>query len=206
MTDEQRGRGTLKKGILFLSLLAPLMLMWAPVEASDSSIATVDGVPLEELMSGIRLTPLSGEMTAPDFTLTDLSGHELKLSDFRGKVVLLNFFATWCASCVWEMPEMEALYKAYKDKGFAVLAVSLDFAGPEKVKKFAQKKGLTFPIVMDTRKEVAKKYGLKGPPLTYLIDVDGRMIGGVLGPTSWSDRRAFKIVEHFLDSGGASTR
>ena len=77
---------------------------------------------------------------------------------------------------------MEALYRAYKDRGFAVLAVSLDFFGPDRVKKFAMEKGLTYPIVMDTDKKVAKAYGLKGPPLTYLIDQSGRMVATYWAP------------------------
>jgi len=195
----------LKKKISKLGLLTIFLLVWSTAEAVQSSTEVKDGQALSKQMSGIRMEDMrERKLIASDFNLRDLSGKEVKLSDFRGKVVLLNFFATWCGSCVWEMPEMEKLYRAYKDRGFTVLAVSLDFAGPEKVKKFAEQRNLTFPIVMDTDKAVAKEYGLVGPPLSYLIDKKGRIVGGVLGPTDWSDGDAFKIVEHFLNSDGAS--
>jgi len=195
----------LKKKILKLGLLAVFLMVWSAAEGVQSSPEADGGQALAKQMSGIRMEDLrERKVSAADFNLRDLSGKELKLSDFRGKVVLLNFFATWCGSCVWEMPEMEKLYRAYKDKGFTVLAVSLDFAGPGKVKKFAEQRNLTFPIVMDTDKAVAKEYGLVGPPLSYLIDRKGRIVGGVLGPTDWSGVDAFKVVEHFLNPDGAS--
>ncbi len=221
----------MRKRIIQLSLIALMLLVWAAdqaaesssknadvisesccptlqsAKAAESSLKTRDSLPLAELMSGIRMATTRGKsIPAPDFSLLDLSGKELKLSGFRGKVVLLNFFATWCTSCVWEMPEMETLYRAYKEKGFTILAVSLDFYGPEKVKRFAEKIDLTFPIVMDTNKEVARKYGLRGPPVSYLINRKGNIVGAVFGPTSWSDQRAFMIVEHFLSFNGSAAQ
>lgn len=188
-------------------MLIASALFWTTIHAQESSVRSADGSLLAKLMYGINMLFLEEKrVVAPDFSLHDLSGKEVKLSDFRGKVVLLNFFATWCYTCLWEMPEIEVLHDKYKERGFTVVAVSLDLDGPDKVKEFAEERGLTFPIVMDPKKEVARRYSLKGPPVSYLIDGNGYVVGLVFGPTNWSDRRAFNIVEHYIRSSGDSAQ
>lgn len=107
---------------------------------------------------------------APDFVLTTLTGEKVKLSDFKGKKVMLNFWATWCPPCKAEMPEMEQFYKQ-KDNDLVLLAVNID---PQNdVKGFATKDGITFPILLDKDGSVNNLYQILSIPTTYFIDRNG---------------------------------
>jgi DsbE subfamily thiol:disulfide oxidoreductase len=120
---------------------------------------------------------------APDFELTDMEGNPVKLSDYRGKAVLLNFWASWCPPCRAEMPHMEKLYKKYKDKKFDILAVNL--TNTEKnngdAEKFVKELGLTFTIPMDVNGAVGADYNIMAYPTSYFIDSDGVIREKVLG-------------------------
>lgn len=120
---------------------------------------------------------------APDFELIDIEGNPVKLSDFRGKAVLLNFWATWCPPCRAEMPHMEKLYKKYKDEKFDIVAVNL--TNTEKnsgdAKKFVEELGLTFTIPMDEKGVAGAEYEVLAYPTSYFIDSDGVIRGKVLG-------------------------
>jgi len=105
--------------------------------------------------------------SAPDFTLNDINGKKVNLSEFKGKAVLLNFWATWCGPCRAEMPSLNNLYNEYKDKDFVVLAVSVD-TSEKPVKSFARELKLTFPILMDKDKAVSfDEYAVLGLPTTF---------------------------------------
>lgn len=134
--------------------------------------------------------PLSHTMTSvtppiptPDFTLSDMDGEPHSLSDYRGKVVMLNFWATWCPPCKREMPSMERLYSKLKDRGFEVVAVN-QFEDPDLVFEFTGRLSLppTFPILFDRDSRVAEIFKVRGLPTTYLLDKEGniryRAIGG----------------------------
>ncbi|MBY6051611.1 TlpA disulfide reductase family protein [Cytobacillus firmus] len=120
---------------------------------------------------------------APDFELADMEGNPVKLSDYRGKAVLLNFWASWCPPCRAEMPHMEKLYKKYKDKKFDILAVNL--TNTEKnngdAEKFVKELGLTFKIPMDVKGTVGADYNIMAYPTSYFIDSDGVIREKVLG-------------------------
>jgi peroxiredoxin len=109
---------------------------------------------------------------APEITLTDLQGREVHLSDFRGKVVLLNFWATWCKPCKEEMPAMQASYDKLRDKGFVVLAIN-ELEDTERVADHIRTYHHTFPVVMDHKNKVANLYGVVGLPASFLIDPQG---------------------------------
>jgi thiol-disulfide isomerase/thioredoxin len=110
---------------------------------------------------------------APDFTLRDLEGKEVRLSELRGKAVLLDFWATWCAPCRAVMPVVELLHREFKDKGLAVFGV--DDEDPQVVGKFLQKFGYTLPTLLDPDKQVASKFEVGGIPTTILIDKQGKI-------------------------------
>ncbi|MFC1995688.1 peroxiredoxin family protein [Chloroflexota bacterium] len=124
---------------------------------------------------------------APDFTLSDLEGNRLRLSDLRGKVVFVNFWATWCPPCRVEMPEMEMVYQEYKDKDVVVLGV--DILQPEdEVRQFVQEGGYSWTFVIDTTGEVAESYNIQTMPTSFFIDREGiiravnigRMLSGAM--------------------------
>src|ERR1700731_1352665 len=115
----------------------------------------------------------SDRKTAPDFTLADASGAPVKLSDYKGKVVLLNFWATWCGPCKIEIPWFIEFNKTYKDQGFAVLGVSLDDDGWKSVKPYLTDKKIDYTVVVGGN-EVSKSYGgVDSLPTTFIIDRDG---------------------------------
>ncbi len=117
--------------------------------------------------SGVRLGNL-----APDFTLLDLEGNQVSLSDFRGETVFINFWATWCPPCRAEMPEIEAVYQEYKDKGVVVIGV--DILEPEDVvRQFVEQGGYSWIFVLDTSGEVAANYEIAAIPTSFFIDREG---------------------------------
>ena len=137
----------------------------------------------EQPKLGHQLSELSRPIPAPDFTLQDMDEESHSFSDYRGKVVILNFWATWCPPCRREMPSMQRLYEKYKDAGFTVIAVN-QMEDPEHVFAFIGQLDTdpTFPMLFDPESLVSGAYGVKGLPTTFLIDKQGlvryRAIGG----------------------------
>lgn len=124
---------------------------------------------------------------APDFTLTTLDGKTLSLSQFRGKVVMLNFWASWCPPCRAEMPSVEKLYLRMKKTGdFVLLAVNVESNARQAIKDFAGKNSLNFPILLDQEQGAAKLYQVSGIPQTYIIDPRGVIVRKVEGGRDWN--------------------
>jgi len=141
-------------------------------------------------------------MEAPAFTLPDLSGHEIHLSDFKGKVVLLNFWATWCGPCREEMPGMQNLWEKNKDNGFVILAVAADRGNQEQIEAFAQELTLTYPILLDPDGKVRNQYEVAALPMSYLIGRDGKISGRVMGSKAWESQKSFALIDYLLHQKG----
>jgi len=109
-----------------------------------------------------------------DFTLSDLNGHPWTLKSLRGKVVVVNFWATWCPPCRKELPDLEELSKRFKDQGLVILALSDEDIA--KVKPFVEQRNLTYPVLLDTGGKVAKEYDVDGIPKTFVYDRDGKLV------------------------------
>ena len=111
----------------------------------------------------------------PDFTLDTLDGTQISLSGLKGKAVLLNFWATWCAPCIAEMPELEALSNTMKDRGLVVLGIAVDDE-EEEVQEFYKRSGVSFPLAIDKTGKVKRAYRLSGVPETFVIGRDGKLV------------------------------
>jgi len=109
---------------------------------------------------------------APDFTLSGLSGPNLRLSEYQGRVVMINFWATWCGPCRQEMPALQTIYQRYEPAGFTLLGVNVD-AEPDGARRMAEEMGVSFPLLFDASKEVSKLYDVRAMPVTVLVDRDG---------------------------------
>jgi len=138
----------------FLKRLCLVLAAWSLVAASASAAMPASGTPV------------------PDFTLRSSTGKNLKLSERRGEVVMINFWATWCGPCRQEMPELERLYQKYRKAGFVLLGVSVDDK-PEAARAMAQKLNVSFPVLFDDRKQVSRKYDVDAMPSTLLVDRNG---------------------------------
>lgn len=114
---------------------------------------------------------LEGQL-APDFALKSSTGENLRLSEYRGDVVMINFWATWCGPCRQEMPLLDELYTRYERVGFNLLGVNID-DDPRRAMQMVEDLGVSFPVLFDTRKEVSKLYNVEAMPVTILVDREG---------------------------------
>ncbi len=149
--------------LLTLNFRRPTGLNWLV------AMAMALGVGITSAAAGVA--PMSA---APDFALRSMSGPNLRLQEQRGRVVMINFWATWCGPCRQEMPQLNKLYDKYHAAGFVLLGVNVD-DNPSHAAELAKKLGLNFPILLDTDKTVSRLYDLSTMPSTVLIDRDGRV-------------------------------
>ena len=137
---------------------------------------------------------------APNFRLRDLNGQMVSLSDLRGKVVLLNFWATWCGPCRVEMPAMEELYRTFSRNDFEILAVSTDAQGASVTRPFQQENHLTFPILHDADYRVGLTYGARSLPMTFMVDRQGIVRHQIFGARDWAAAEAHQLVQMLMKS------
>jgi len=148
--------------------------------------------------AGLRL--LNKKVSPRDFSLSLLEGETRSLSSFKGKVIFLNFWATWCGPCRVEMPSMESLYKKFNDKGLEILAVNCaeDKAA---VSSFMKNEGFTFPVLLDLDGRVSINYGIQSIPTTFLIDRGGMIILRLVGSIDWNNPKIHAAIESLLNNG-----
>ncbi len=135
---------------------------------------------------------------APDFRLPDLEGAEVSLKQFRGKVILLNFWATWCPPCKAEIPSMSDLNRKFQDKGLVILAVSSD-RSKKQVRRFLKKTPVNFTILHDPKNKISNMYKVFALPTSLIIDRDGIIIKKVLGAYDWNSTKSFDIFRPLLN-------
>ena len=123
---------------------------------------------------------------APDFTLQNLDGDKVSLSDYKGKKVFLNFWATWCPPCKAEMPDMQEVYEETKNNDIVILAVNIGDSQKD-VKQFIDERGFEFPVLLDLDQQVAKVYDITAIPTSYFIDKNGAIINSIRGAMSKND-------------------
>lgn len=133
----------------------------------------------------ILTSGISFAKKAADFTFKDLSGKDVSLADFKGKVIILNFWATWCGPCIYEMPDLEKLYQKYHQEGLQVIGLTLQSPKKQVPQKIAQA-GVTYPILLDAE-EAVESYGpFSSIPQTYIIDRQGEIVAEIIGMQSYS--------------------
>jgi peroxiredoxin len=136
--------------------------------------------------------------SAPVFTFPGLDGNMVSLTDYKGKVVFLNIWATWCPPCREEMPSMEKLYRQLKGEDFEILAVSVDTSGAEDVGPFMKEYGLNFPVLLDTGGTIQNLYGTTGLPESFIIGKEGIIEKIVIGPMDWSTPEVVRFFRNLL--------
>lgn len=149
-------------------------------------------------LHGFKLVTFARPFPAPGFTVEDLSGARTELAGYRGKYVLLNFWATWCPPCLDEMPSMEVLHQRFKDRGFVVVAISSDKEGASIVQGFIDKLDVSFPILLDPDGRVARAYGAKNLPVSFLLDRQGQVIAAAQGARDWASKEALTTVNELV--------
>lgn len=132
---------------------------------------------------------------APDVTVNSLDGTALRLSSLKGKVVLLNFWATWCPPCREEIPSMIKLNKLMAGKPFQMVAISINEGGKPEVESYFQSSGLSLPAYTDPDNRAARAYGVTGVPESYIIDKNGIIVKKVIGPLSWDSPEVITFLE-----------
>ena len=149
------------------------------------------------------LTPSGPSLprAADDFLLPDIHGQVVRLSQLKGKIVFLNVWTTWCPPCRKEMPTMQTLHTQLKSEDFVMLAVSQDVDGQKTVASYLKEWGLTFPVLIDVRGEVGKKYGVTGYPETFLIDRQGMIVHHHIGYNDWSRSEVISAVRRLISHG-----
>ena len=131
---------------------------------------------------------------APNFQLYDLNGNAVTLSEYRGSIVFINFWATWCGPCRVEMPAMEELYRMFARKDFEILAVSTDAEGVSITRPFQKENRLTFPILHDPDYRVGLTYGARSLPMTFMVDRQGIVRHQIFGARDWGAPEAQQLV------------
>ena len=152
----------------------------------------------DDLFSKIGINLIKGDKKAPDFFLKDLNGKKVGIKQFNGKIIFLNFWATWCNPCKEEMSGLEVLHQKFKEKNFVLLTISVDYGGLKSVQEFMNKHHYTFPVLTDSKFEVLDLFKVKGIPTTFIIDKKGRMIGRAIGPRDWKSPEVFSLINLLL--------
>ena len=131
--------------------------------------------------------------------LKDMNGNNISLSDYKGKIVFLNFWTTWCPTCRIEMPSMEKLHQKLKNEDFAMVTINLQESASQ-VKAFFKEFKLTYTALLDSTGEVGASFGIRAIPTTYILDKTGRIIGLVSGPREWDSKAAIALFENLIDN------
>ena len=146
-------------------------------------------------LHGFELVTFAKPAPAPDFVLDALGGGTRSLADYRGRYVLLNFWATWCPPCLEEMPSMDVLEKRYRDRGFAVVAISTDKEGADIVQGFVDKLGVGFEILLDPDQRVAGQYAATNLPVSFLLNREGLVIAAAIGARDWQSEESLSYLD-----------
>jgi peroxiredoxin len=175
---------------------------WGPAEVLIA-IVTILGAPeagwveVADLLGKLNLSAYSRGTKPPDFNSRTADNRTVSLASLQGKVVLLNFWATWCNECRPEMPMFERLHREFSAQGLSVIGINAR-EGAAAVREYSKELGLTFPLVLDSTGEINAAYGVIGLPTTFLIGRDGRAVALAVGPREWASASARALIQTLL--------
>jgi thiol-disulfide isomerase/thioredoxin len=180
--------------LLFLVVFGLAGLGFLPIDL----FAKTENRELERLFSDIGVLQISPDSDPLEIRLSDPTGRPVSLSEFRGKIVFINFWTTWCLACVIEMPSMEKLHQRFKDKDFVMVAINLQESA-ERVKQFYKEHQLTFTTLLDITGDVGAALSINAIPTTFILDKTGRIIGKALGPREWESKKSIALFDYLTD-------
>jgi len=170
-------------------LLIAFVMILGPLETSRAEVA--------KLLDGLKLSGYRPGTKPPEFKGITADSRTISLDSLRGKVVLLNFWATWCQECRPEMPMFERLHREFTKQGLSVVGINAR-EGTQAIREYAKELRLTFPLVLDPKGEINAAYGIIGLPATFLIGRDGRAVARTVGPRDWQSAPAKAIIQALL--------
>ena len=168
------------------------------LEAALAKATETSGPETGRLFREMRIIEVPRIAPPVEISLLDIHDQRVTLADFKGKIVFLNFWTTWCPECRIEMPLMEKLHRRLKDKDFAMVAVNLREPAT-RVKDFFDKNKLTFTALLDSKGKIAARFGIRAVPTTYILDKEGGIIGKVFGSREWTSQKSFALFEHLIN-------
>jgi thiol-disulfide isomerase/thioredoxin len=189
---------TIRKSVFLLFLLVILGFAGHGFFQIDL-FAKTKSQELDRLFSDIGVLQISPDNDPLEIRLSDPDGRSVSLSEFRGKIVFINFWTTWCLACVIEMPSMEKLHQKFKDKDFVMVAINLQESAAG-VKQFYKQYQLTFTTLLDITGDIGAALGINAIPTTLILDKNGRIIGKALGPREWESKESIALFEYLTDS------
>jgi thiol-disulfide isomerase/thioredoxin len=184
--------------IIVIALIFSEAMVLGANTADPLTVAETDRKEIDLLFQKLGVLALPDRTLPVEIILPDPDGRIISISEFRGKIVLLNFWASWCFPCIIEMPAMENLHKRLKRRNFVMVAINLQESA-EQVKQFFKDNKLTFTTLLDTKGIVGTEFGIRSIPTTFILDKEGRLIGKALGPREWNGKDANALFDYLVD-------
>jgi peroxiredoxin len=175
-------------------LLVFVVFHLIPRNSDSSNLQQQNNTPQASGNSTVQSTTNS---SVPSFMIMDLKGKEKQLDDYKDKLILVNFWASWCGPCNEEAPSMEKMYKELRSKGLVVVGISIDHHVSQ-VEKFVKEYSITFPVLLDTDENVASSYGITGVPETFILNRNYKLIKHIIGPIDWTSPDATNYLSELL--------
>jgi len=196
----------LKKTIIGVAviLIIPVIFSRDPNMGASSFVAGGESAELARLLEGIGVPPHPDLNEPIDFILKDINGRSVRISDFKGNVLFINFWTTWCPDCRIEMPSMEKLHNRFKGKKFVMISINLQETAGQ-VKRFFKKYGLTFIALLDSTGRVGKAMGIITIPTTFIIDKSGKVLGAATGSRKWDRKKSMALFEYLTNRKAAKS-
>ena len=177
---------------IFFALVILVLLAPFTVSAQERIV-----IKEADLLKNLKLMPEAESRPAPHFASVTPEGKKLSIDDLKGKLVILNFWATWCPPCRLEMPSMEKIYLEFKGEGLEVVAINY-MEGPEPIKSFLKENDLTFTVLMDKAGEISQSYRVLALPVTFLIGRRGNILARSIGYKDWHNKKTRKFISSLL--------